>query len=216
VMPPGTMAGTSWLSTHGAERTLPQRGGAPRPVMSTPVVGLRSKRSRLTTAVLVVLVLALLGLTLRLFVYPDLNAPERSDAIAVLGGNGDGPDRTGLELARQGYAPTVVFSINPSQSCDEFRAALPHLRVICFLPRPNTTQGEAQAIGRLADAAGWRRIIVVMPTTQATRARLRVGWCYPGQVLEVASPPPGFAGWVRGIAYEWGALIKAFVLTDGC
>ncbi len=184
--------------------------------MSTPVVGLGSKRSRLTAAVLVVLVLALVGLTLRLFVYPDLNAPERSDAIAVLGGNGAGPDQTGLELARQGYAPTVVFSINPSQSCGDFQAALPHLRVLCFFPRPNTTQGEARAIGQLAAAERWHRIIVVMPTTQATRARLRVGWCYPGQVLEVASAPPGFASWVRGIAYEWGALIKDFVLTNGC
>jgi hypothetical protein len=29
--------------------------------------------------------------TLRLFVFPDVNAPARSDAIIVLGGNGAGP-----------------------------------------------------------------------------------------------------------------------------
>ena len=150
------------------------------------MAGRATRRSRrIALAALAVLVVGFVGLTVRLFVYPDLNTPERSDAIAVLGGNGDGPDRTGLELARHGYAPTVVFSINPSQSCDALRAALPHLRVICFFPQPNTTQGEARAIGHLAASEGWHRIIVVMPTTQATRARLRVGWCYPGQVLEV-------------------------------
>ena len=62
----------------------------------------------------------------------------------------------------------------------------------------------------------WDRVIVVMPTTQATRARLRIGRCYPGQVLEVGVQPPGFWAWVRGIAYEWPALMKALVLQPGC
>ena len=48
-----------------------------------------------------------------------------------------------------------------------------------------------------------------MPTTQATRARLRIGRCYPGQVLEVGVPAPGFWAWVRGIVYEWPALSNA-------
>jgi hypothetical protein len=62
----------------------------------------------------------------------------------------------------------------------------------------------------------WRRIIVVMPTTQATRARLRIGRCYSGQVLEVGAQPAGFWAWVRGIAYEWPALAKALVLQPSC
>jgi len=178
----------------------------------------RSPRARPVAIVVAValVVLAFVALTLRLFVYPDLNAPARSGAIAVLGGNGMGPYETGVRLAREGYARTVVLSINPSQSCEAFQGELPRLRVICFFPDPNTTQGEARAIGQLAAANRWHRIIVVMPTTQATRARLRVGWCYPGQVLEVASASPGLAGWVRSIAYEWGALVKDIVLTNGC
>jgi len=176
-----------------------------------------SRRARTLAVVVavVLVVLAFAGLTLRLFVYPDLNAPERSDAIVVLGGNGEGPRQTGIRLARQGYAPTVVFSIG-FEPCAPFEQALPRLRVICFQPSPNTTQGEARAIAQLAAANKWHRVIVVMPTTQATRARLRVGWCYPGQVLEVAAPPPGFGSWARSIVYEWGALLKALVLTHGC
>ena len=46
----------------------------------------------------------------------------------------------------------------------------------------------------------WNRIIVVMPTTQATRARLRIGRCYSGQVLEVGVTPPGF--WALGARHR--------------
>ena len=63
---------------------------------------------------------------------------------------------------------------------------------------------------------GWHRVIVVMPTTQATRARLRIGRCYPGRVLEVGVTPPGLWAWVRGIVYEWPSLLKALVLQPSC
>ena len=63
---------------------------------------------------------------------------------------------------------------------------------------------------------GWRRIIVVAQTTQATRARLRISRCYPGQVLEVAIAPQGIGEWLYQLAYEWGALFKALVLQRGC
>lgn len=181
------------------------------------MVGRRSKRTWvIVAAVVLVVLLAFVGLTLRLFVYPDLNAPVHSDAIVVLGGNGTGPTAKGEQLVREGYADTFVISLNPSQSCSTFAAALSSVKVMCFRPVPSTTQGEGRAIAGLASANHWHRIIVVMPTTQATRARLRVGWCYPGQVLEVASEPDGLRGWVHGLFYEWGALVKALVLNPGC
>ena len=62
----------------------------------------------------------------------------------------------------------------------------------------------------------WHQIIVVMRTTQATRARLRIGRCYPGRVLEVGVTPSGLWDWVHGIIYEWGALVKALVLQRSC
>ncbi len=181
------------------------------------MVGLRTRRARVVAGVtLAVVVVAFCALTLRLFVLPDVNAPERSDAVAVLGGGSSDPPDEGVKLAREGYAPNAVFSLNPSQQCETFVKALPGIDVFCFRPDPSTTQGEAREIGRLAARHGWHRIIVVMPTTQATRARLRIGRCYPGQVVEVAVPPSGLWAWTRGMAYEWGALIKALVLQRGC
>ena len=126
-----------------------------------------------------------MALTLRLFVFPDLNAPEPSNAIVVLGGNGAGPFDEGVTLAREGDAPTIVFSLVPAYFCDPSAVHLPRERIVCFRADPLTTQGEARAIAHLAAVNHWHRIIVVMPTTQATRARLRIGRCYPGQVLEV-------------------------------
>ncbi len=185
-------------------------------------MGLRTKRSRIITAVVVAFVLVFTGLTLRLFVFPDLNAPERADAIVMLGGNGAGPFDKALQLGRERWAPTVVFSLTPYENCEPTVVHLPpfHLppteQVLCFHANPRTTQGEARAIAHLATLHHWNRVIVVMPTTQATRARLRIGRCYPGQILEVGVTPAGFWAWVRGITYEWGALVKALVLQPSC
>ncbi len=163
-----------------------------------------------------VVVLAMVALTARLFVYPDLNAPEPSNAIVVLGGNGAGPFDAGMELARRHVAPTIVFSLIPSEACAPSVLHLPGEHILCFRANPQTTQGEARSIAHLAALHHWDRITVVMPTTQATRARLRLGRCYPGQVREVAAQPAGFWAWVRGIVYEWPALLKALVLQPSC
>ncbi len=167
-------------------------------------------------AVAVVLVLVFCGLTLRLFVFPDVNAPQRSSAIVVLGGGTDGPFEEGVALAKQGYAPTLVFSLLPNYSCEPSVLHLPSARILCFRADPQTTQGEARSIAHLAAAHHWNWVIVVMPTTQATRARLRIGRCYPGQVLEVGVEPAGFWAWVRGAVYEWPALLKALVVQPSC
>lgn len=179
-------------------------------------MALKSARSRIVAAVVLVAVLAFVGLTLRLFVYPDLNAPEPSNAIVVLGGNGAGPFDEGVALARQHVAPTLVFSLVPAYSCQPSVVKLPSEHILCFRADPQTTQGEARSIAHLATVHHWHRIVVVMPTTQATRARLRIGRCFSGQVLEVAVTPPGFWAWVRGIVYEWPSLLKALVLQPSC
>ena len=182
----------------------------------SPVVGPKSTRARLVAALVVVLVLALVVLTFPLFVYPDLNAPQKSDAIVVLGGNGAGPFDEGVALARAHDAPTLVLSLLPQYSCGPSLPQDPSVHLLCFRANPQSTQGEGRAIAHLAAVHRWDRVIVVMPTTQASRARLRIGRCYPGQVLEVGVQPPGFWAWVRGIAYEWPALMKALVLQPGC
>jgi len=134
----------------------------------------------------------------------------------VLGGNGAGPFDEGVALAREHFAPTIVLSLVPRYSCRRSLPEVPSAHLLCFRADPLSTQGEGRAIARLAAVHHWRRVIVVMPTTQATRARLRIGRCYSGQVLEVAVTPPGFWAWVRGVVYEWPSLVKALVLQPTC
>lgn len=189
--------------------------------MSLPIMRfLKSTRARIVAAVVVVLVVVFCVMTAVLFVYPDLNPPERSDAIVVLGGHGAPAFEKGVELAKQGYAPQLVLSLQNWQSCGPYQSYLavhlPKTHVRCFKSNPQTTQGEARAIESFAKHFHWTRVIVVVPTPQASRARLRIGRCYPGQVLEVGFSPEGVWQWLTQIAYEWGAMFKAVVLQPSC
>ncbi len=181
---------------------------------------LRSKWARIVAVIVVALVVVFCVMTAVLFVYPDLNAPERSDAIVVLGGHGVPAFDQGVELAKEGYAPDLVLSLQTWMHCQPYKsllaAKLPRVKVMCFTPNPQTTQGEARSIAQLSKQLDWKRIIVVVPTTQATRARLRIGRCYAGQVLEVGFSPQGIGEWLSQFVYQWGALAKALVLQPSC
>jgi hypothetical protein len=155
-------------------------------------------------------------MTFRLFVFPDLNTPTASDAIVVLGGQSAQGHDEGIRLAQEGFAPTLAFSVPPSSRCPYRLQVVTHTHVLCFVAVPETTQGEARFIARFAKDLHWHRIIVVMPTPQASRARLRIGRCFDGQVLEVGIPPSGPWGWTKEIVYEWGAMLKAVVLQPSC
>ena len=78
--------------------------------------GLRAGRILIVAAVLVP-VLAVLGLvaTARLFVWPPTDPVEQADAVVVLaGGHGERLER-GLDLVRNGVAPTLVLSFGPPE-----------------------------------------------------------------------------------------------------
>ena len=134
----------------------------------------------------------------------------------MLGGHGLLAVDKGEQLAREGYAPTIVFSLQPWVPCEPSRVAIPHVRALCFRADPQSTQGEARSIAHLAATYDWKRIIVVLPTTQASRARLRIGRCYPGQILEVGFSPQGISEWLYQFGYEWASLAKALVLQPSC
>ena len=172
----------------------------------------RPHRLRRNLIALVVIFALFLTLTAVLFVFPSRNAPRRSNAIVVLGGSGPRLQK-GLALAHAGYAPNQVLSGYSRSTCP----TTPHgVEVICFIPHPGTTQGEAREIAKLAGERDWRQIIVVSGIPQTTRARLRITRCYHGTLLFDPASPGGLGGWVHNVIYEWGALIKALTLQRGC
>ena len=133
----------------------------------------RHRGRRIIFLAIAALVALFLVLTAVLFVWPATNAPRRSDAIVVLGGSGPRIQK-GLALARAGYAPYLVISV-PVRPC---HWAVPHVKVICFNPHPETTQGEARATATLAREHDWHQIIVVSGIPQTTRARILFDRCY--------------------------------------
>jgi hypothetical protein len=163
-------------------------------------------------ATVAVLVAGYAAVTAVFFVEPTLGSVARAQAVVVLGGYGN-RDARGFAIARADHVRTVAVSWPPRSWCPPQQ---PGLKVLCFVPKPASTQGEARAVARLARAHHWKRMIVVAGTTQVARARLRLGRCYSGQVAFSGVDPPGLFSWLYEIAYEQAAFVKALVWQYGC
>jgi uncharacterized SAM-binding protein YcdF (DUF218 family) len=192
---------------------VPDRPGVARASRRTA----RRRRLRRVAAALIILLAVFCVATGRLFVWPAQGMPARVDAIVVLGGPGDRVGK-GLELAHQGRAPVLAFSRGLPDDQVLARVCGLHgqaFRVICFLPEPGTTQGEAESVGRLARKYHWRSVVLVTTPDQDTRARIRFGRCFAGGIYVVTTPLPA-SDWPYQIAYQWAALFTAMVLQRSC
>lgn len=174
----------------------------------------RGRARRGLLLALAIVVLAVIAATARLFVWPDQGMPPRVSAIVMLDRPGDTPSAA-VRLAEQHRAPFLVISLGTSESGYGCPRPIPGVRLICFNPSPGTTQGEAEFIGRLARTYRWRSVAVITVAPQDTRARLRIGRCFPGPVY-VAPTPIALTSWPYQIAYEWGALAKALLVQRRC
>ena len=158
-----------------------------------------------------VVVLGVVALNVRLFVFPESSTPAHADAVVVLaGGAGERLDR-GLELVRDGVAPNLVVSTGPDELC----ATQHDFHVYCFLPHPDDTRGEAEAVGRIAAREGWRHLVLVTSDYHATRARILVGRCFPGTVdVSAAYSSKAPFPLLSAILHEWGGLIETAIDRD--
>ena len=120
-----------------------------------------------------------------------------------------------LRLAAQHRTSYLVISLGTPASSYGCPRPLSSVKVICFNPRPATTQGEAEFVGRLARKYHWSSVAVVAITPQDSRARLRMERCFAGHVY-VVTTPIALSSWPYQIAYEWGALFKAVVIQRSC
>ncbi|MXP20106.1 YdcF family protein [Gordonia sp. HNM0687] len=187
----------------------------------------RRRQTLLAAAVCLVLTLALaVGvLGYQLFTRDHQDPLRPADAIVVLGGEHDGREDYGLELAADGYADTVLISdpYRPykrseqdlmNRVCD---AGTDSIEVICFEPHPSTTRGEAMFVQHMATARGWRSVIVVSWRYHLVRARYIFGQCSDREVV-MRSVPRSYAqswrDWAYTYAYQYGGLMKATAL--GC
>lgn len=154
------------------------------------------------------------------YVRPQIDALRHADAVFVLGGYDYGRYPYGMSLAGAGWAPTLVIS-NPNGPKDPWlhkycATQHPEFRLVCFMPEPNRTRGEARELGRLAAENGWRTVIVVTARTQISRARYILQRCFEGELImsEIPTPVPG-PRLITEYFYQSAGYLRAF-FEPGC
>jgi uncharacterized SAM-binding protein YcdF (DUF218 family) len=156
---------------------------------------------------------AFLVATAVLFVFPATDQPRHVDAILSLNGTDEAArESRAIMLAEKGFAPVLLFSQGNSPTpCPK----VPRVKVVCFIAVPGRTVGEVRFAANYADRHGWHSLMVVPSRAQATRARLLLKRCFPGQVVVV---PASFqlGRFPFEVIYEWAALAKALVVDRHC
>lgn len=169
---------------------------------------------RLLVVLVTLAVVAPVAALYLLFLNPPTGAPDRVDAIVMLAGGEGERLATARAMADQGVAPVLVLSHGPSTLCRGGQA----YEVICFIPEPGTTRGEATYIGRLAAERGWQDIAIVTSTHHVARARTVIGQCTDAEVHMVDAGSADFTREQRGeiILHEFAGLIAALTLDPAC
>ena len=142
---------------------------------------------RRVVLVLLALVAAWLVACGLLFLRADEDAPRRTDAVVVLAGDADHRVPRGLELVRNGVAPRLLLSREPGEKWARWRRLCGRPAVTCFTADPYSTQGEAEAVGRLAARRGYRSVAVVTSRYHVFRSRLLFERCLDGRVSVVGA-----------------------------
>ena len=155
----------------------------------------------------------LIAATLFLFVLVQSDSPKQADAIVVLSG-----DRarftTGLRLYQEHVAPTLLVS-RDSRPWREVDALCGRGGVRCFHADPYSTQGEAEAVARMARGRGWNRVVVVTSRYHLRRARMLFERCLHRrpQVVAARTTPLDY---VEVVPWEWGKLLYQLTVDRSC
>jgi hypothetical protein len=167
--------------------------------------------------VLAVLLAGLGVATATLLVWPAQGIPASVDAIVMMNGPGNRLD-TALALGWEHKAPMLVISRGSSQWAHSGNCApqIPKVTVICFVPAPETTQGEAEFFGRLARRYHWKTVALVTITPQITPGRIWLGRCLPGVTVYAVAAPLSELRWLEMVPYEWGSILKAELIDRSC
>lgn len=186
--------------------------------MSFPAVPRVLELAIRVVAIAVVAVVALGAFGFVAFTRASEDPVAEVDAIVVLGGEHDGRELYGVELARSGVSDTVVLS-DPYQPGDALMSELcvprsDGIEVICRQPDPSTTRGEAIFTEELAQQRGWTSVLVISWRYHLPRARFIFGQCFSGQVAMTSVPRSydySIVAWELTYLYQVAAFAKAAV-----
>ncbi|MCZ4540864.1 YdcF family protein [Dietzia maris] len=187
----------------------------------------RSRRRRSTVVLALVLVLGLLitGLTAaRAVLFPQVDSPERVDAIVVVAGSNDDRYVYARSLAEEGVADHILVSQPPSATgryaaaIDSYCASTSviardgrRIDVECFAPDVDTTEGETTAATRIARERGHSSLLVVTYWGHVSRVRMYFEQCFDGPVYVTDTPRPTSISRRYALLHETGGYLKAFI-----
>jgi uncharacterized SAM-binding protein YcdF (DUF218 family) len=133
------------------------------------------------------------------------DAPERADAILVLGNDDVAGDRArrAADLYRAGWAPVVVasgrflrpyFSVAELIERDLARDGVPARAIVAFPQHATHTLAEAIALRGFCQSRGWRRVLVVTSNYHTRRTRYIFRKLFPPaiEVLVIAAPDQNY------------------------
>lgn len=142
-----------------------------------------------------------------------------ADAVVVLAGD-ESRLPVALSLVRDGVAPVLVVSEDESGE-DVARATLcengeiEKVEIVCRRASPFSTRGEARLVGRLAEARGWNRLVVVSSRYHLFRAERLIRRCTDAELVMRGSSEPALDN-LQAIGFEWLKLGVAETARRGC
>lgn len=154
-----------------------------------------------------------LVVAVQLFVNVDPLSVHRTDAVIMLGGAAAERLPVAQQMQRDYGIPVLVLShtdtrgnVAADDACNA--ADFPNSRLLCFRPDEYDTRGEARAIGKIAEANGWKSITVVTSSYHVSRAQRLMQQCTTADVQMVNSHPQLSLGqWLRRFVIETGGLL---------
>lgn len=149
----------------------------------------------------------------QLFVNVDPLSVHRTDAVIMLGGSAAERLPVAREVQQDHGIPVLVLShtdtpgnVAADAACNA--AAFPSAQLLCFRPEEYDTRGEARAIGRMAEANGWKSVTVVTSSYHVARSLRLMEQCTTADVQMVNSHPKlSLAQWLRRFVIETGGLL---------
>ena len=148
--------------------------------------------------------------------WPRNDVPHDPDAVVVLGGAGYERAELGIELADR-YDAVLVLS-SSAINFGSFRGAdCGDSTVMCILPEPATTAGEARTVAGMVQDRNWGHITVATSDFHTTRARVLFRQCLGDRVTVVGAQPS--TEWARGIptyVSEAAATVAALTTRRAC
>ncbi len=166
-----------------------------------------------------ILFLVVAGWSVRSFVFPAQDHPESADAVVVFAGDlpGERIDRA-VQLMETGVAQTLVISEGSrgwghgtavEQLCDR---GSDEFKVICIVPNPDDTIGEAVIFSQVAASNEWDHVIVVTSDAHLTRAALWMARCFRGEVSQVGADSKASSRY----GHEWLGTVHAKLFNRSC